>query len=748
MFSKRRLHTFALPTILFILNGCGFLNEPIANFGTSSSNISSGAGCLRDSLENLSHFFSGKSSIISVDGAWICVDDSLELFSKKVRGENPNYYTSRELATFIENQVLDPGVRLSEPLIIEIMHIKQMMVGGAEDRLSLSELTQLRLLIGDLRILFREMHPLMKHLSGNWDSNSMPENQARQELREVELIFKEKISKFWPKLAAPYNLQNLQVLADALFNNFPNSSGLKSFRDWVTQYHYLILSGKKIILGHESNVVALQDWPRLLSVLPQLYTRYIYYNYFLKGDSFFWGNPLAAFEQWINDLSENMSTVFSARGAGLPLGITTHEINQLIDALYSANLLFDSLSPETFKSIVPVAISRFLTPPAQRLAGRKETSLGPVGLETFMTEFRAFIQAQTKLNDLYQQKTAWTHLELRTSFQSGTGGAEEMLRILQSPNSYSFDIKGRMHIEAGIEIPYDRPSALKLNIARTLTRVFIKGYAKEISRANGSVSLTKDEVLIDAFTELRPVLTQAELIEPDNDRFAKNRFLEANLFTPIGNGDNTLDFKEASAIMLMIWSGINLSDEFKPTIETNCRVPNSNPATYQVACALDQIRIQMPVIATNIPLMAANIQSLPVSDSTQMLLQTFRATGWEATPNNTAKMSDLMLVPHLLQYMESIFRRWDANRDKILNKPEAMTAEPVFRPLLSEISGQTNTSILRAGFAYVLIYQKNPADDFFGFLFFMNDEANWNIQVDRPKLSKVLGFIADEMANP
>lgn len=748
MSSKSKLLHSLLAIPLVFSNSCGLLNEPVANFGSSSSNISSGAGCLRDSLETLGHFFSGEAAQVSVDGAWVCVDESLELFSKKVRGENPNYYTARELANFIESQVLDPGARVSNPLLVEIMHLKQMMVGGAEDKLTVKELSDLRSFTGKLRILFVQMQPLMKFLSGNWDAKSLPPQKAREKIKEVEAEFALKIKALWPTLSAAYNLQNIQALADALLTNFPNSQGLKSFRDWVTQYLPLVLSAKKTILGFDSNVMTLADWPRLLSVLPKLYSRYMYYDYFLSEGSFFWGENLLAFQEWIQDISSNLSLVFSTRGAGTPVGISVSEINSMIDSLNASNLLVDFLSPATLKSLVPIAISRFLTPPAQRLAGKKETDLGPVALETFNNEFKAFMQGQIKLSDLWAQKNQWTHAELRASFQGASGGAEELSRIFQSPNSYSFDAKGRMHIDAGLELPYDQDSAMKVNLIRSLTRIAIRAYAKDLNRANNATSLTKDEVLVDAFTELRPILVQAELIEADNDRFAKNRFLEANLFTPVGNGDNVLDFKEGAGIMLMIWSGINLAKEFEPAIKAACLLPNSNPVMYNVTCSLEQIRLQVPSIATSIPLMALHLQTVPAVDATQMLYETLRATGWVAIPANAAKISDLGLMLHLMQYMESIFRRWDTNKDKILNKAEAMVAEPVFRPLLAEISGQTSTSVLRAGFAYILIYQQNPADDFIKFVFFMNDEASWNIQVNRPKLSKVLGFIADEMAKP
>ncbi len=729
-------------------SSCGLLGESVANFSSNGSNISSGAGCMRDSVETLSKYFTGEAGQIAVNGAWACVDESLDLFGKKVRGENPGYYQARELASFIEGQILDPGIRLSDSLILEIMHLKQIMVGGTSDKLTIAELTELREFVKKIKTLFFEIQPSMKVITRNWNPESLTRAEIKSKLSETEQTFATNLNRHWPVVKATYNLQNLQTLADALLDNFPSSPGLASFHRWVTDCLQLVVATKKSILNTDNSLVAAQDWPRLLSVLPHLYSRFLFYDYLLSGKTLLWGENLNDFNQWVKDISGNLTQVFITRGGGTAIGISVGEINALVDGLQTAQVLTDFLKPELIKSLVPLAISRFFISPSSRLAGRKETSLGPLVLEAFNIELDVFIAAQTKLNELWLRKSTWTHMELRAAFQGLTGGPEEISRILQSPNSFAFDTRSRMHIDAGQEIPYDQESALKLNLSRTFARLFIRSYSNDLSRANNSASLTKEEVLIAAFNELRPSLVQAGLIEADNEKFASNRFREANLFTPVGNGDAVLDFKEASAIALMVWSGINLSKEFEPQILAGCKVASSNPVVINVPCALDLFRTQVPALASNIPLMALNIQNMNSTEATQMLLETLRATGWDVNANNTAKLSDLGLVPHLLQYMETIYRRWDTNKDKVLNKAEAMIAEPVFRPLLAEISGQTNVSVLRAGFAYVLVHQQNPSDDFFKFLLFMNDEASWTINVDRPKLSKVLGFIADEMAKP
>lgn len=736
----------AILTIGLTLTGCGLLNEPIAKFPSSSGNISSGAGCMRDSVETLGKYFSGQVSQVSITGAWVCFEDSVDLFSKKVRGENPTFYTSTELASFLESQVLDPGSKISSELLQQIMHLKQLFVGGTSDRLTFGELAEIKLCVGQLKVLFRELQPLMKILSLNWTVDDLSRDQIRSELATTETQLLQILENRFPLFKSSYSLGQIKLLADSLHANFPSSEGLRSFKESVDRFLPLAITAKKIILGSQNSVLEISEWSQLLEILPRLYARFLHYNYLLSQSDWFWGSQVFDLETIVLDTVSNFKQIVYGRGTGNPVGVSTAEFFELIDGLHAADLLTEFLTPQLLKSVTPLAFSRFLTPPEDRLKGVREKDLSIKVLDSVRVEVLAFFKSQKKLSGLYDQKDQWTHSELRSAFAGTSGAEEELLRIFQISAPLAFDSKERMYIRNGSEIPYDKKSALKLNLVRSFSRLMFRSYSKDLSRTQTLSHLTKDEIVTDAFTELRPVLVEAQLIEADNSTFLKSRFREANLFTVSGNGDNNLDFAESSTIALMIWSGLNLSNEFEPAIVQNCKTAQAD--VYDVPCSLNQIRLQVAQIATNIPLIAQTLTTLPPSQANQMLLEVLRSTGGVVNPNSTAKLSDLGLVPHLLQYIESIFRRWDTNKDGILDKPEAMIAEPTFRPLLAEISGQTSASVLRAGFAYVLIYQKNPADDVWDFFFFMNDEASWKINVDRPRLSTVLGFIADEMAKP
>lgn len=740
MFSK------LIGAIVLILScsGCGLLGDSMSAPVSAPNNIAQEANCMSESLDTLGQFFSGSVSASAIGGSWQCFEDAVDLFARKVRGANPNYWTARELANFIETQFLDAGEKISDDLMTNIMRIKVLLIGGPNDRINRDEIGALHGLAKALAKLMQDLNPQMTIYSGNWIQSG---NHAadKAELGSAEAEFTEKIRASWPVMKGSYDLNTLKSLADSFRASFPTSDRAGGFQTAINKYLALIVVAKKILLNDQSSVIAPAHWPRLMSQLPGLYSRYLFYSYFLDNDdSWFWKTGLADLDQWVHDLIVTLQNVLAVRGAGSP-GVTIDELNSLVDGLTPTGFLGDVLTPSGIKALIPVLIKRLLTPPGNRLSGKVETTFSLVSIGAFRTEFETFMTVQKKLDTLINVQPTFTHAQLASAFASPVGVEEEFARITRSPASYAIDDLGRMFINMSGEIPYSAEGLARMNLVRSFVRAGMRAYAMDASRTQSLSHLTKIEVIVDLWNEMRPFLVQAELIEADNLTFAKNRFIEANLFTPVGNGDNNLDFYEAAGIGQMIWSGLKLHSGFADNIKMNCQVPNTNPPVYQVPCAMEKMRQDIPTVATSLPMETVLFQTMSQPSGANMLTQIIKAAGWVPNIANTAKMSDVGLNPHVLQYIEAIYRRWDTNKNGILDKAEAMAAEPTFRPLLSDISGQTDVGTLRAAFAYILIHQKNPADNVFDFFWFMQDEASWAIAVDRPKIASILGFIADQI---
>src|SRR5690606_3729697 len=109
----------------------------------------------------------------------------------------------------------------------------------------------------------------------------------------------------------------------------------------------------------------------------------------------------------------------------------------------------------------------------------------------------------------------------------------------------------------------------------------------------------------------------------------------------------------------LIWSGVHLNNQLFPGVEKNCAVAGSSPMRYRVPCAMTVLHGALPPTATSMPAMVRLFSSLAPAEGSELLTLLLKAAGWEPNPENMALSSDLSLLPHLIQYIESVFRRFD-----------------------------------------------------------------------------------------
>lgn len=674
----------------------------------------------------------------SVDELLFVVGDFLQ--------QKPSQRISRaeleDLASQIEKLLADS--QLSPQFVEQVLKVKALLFGGSDQ-----DLSQVDTAVGRKKIpAFQAIVSLfVRHADlygGRWSAQNMPHDMAKKEFQSAETDLGLIGQLLAPLFESSYDLENLPTLLSALQKAFPHSKPLVKIGEEVRRYLPFVENGKNILLKDKSTVIGKGDWALLLSEIAPLFSRYQGYVYFLKDSPPFWDLALGDLDEWIHELASNINAIFEVRGKGTPTAVEVDEIIRLIDSADKSDMLPSLLPAKVLKALVPVLVHRILTAPEARLAGHPETAFGPVGLDNVVGEIDAFLKVQKKLSGLFSTQPQWSHPQLQTAFQNAVGEEQELQRILATPNSFAFDNDGRMYIDTNGDIPYTREAILRMNLVRSLVRLAIRSYAEDLTRAKDLLALTRDEVAVTMFQELKPILVGAGLIDERNTRFARNRFLEANLFTPFGNGDAMLDFPEFSSLGLMIWSGIHLNTQVSVTVRQLCPIRSTNSELYDVACSMEQIRQQIPKIATSLPGQIVSFQKMSPAEGDALLVGILGATGWEPNNLNTAEKSDLALVPHVLQYIESIFRRWDINKDGIIDLSESMIAEPTFRPLLSEVSGFSDPQILRAAFAYILVYGKEP-EDLNEFFDWMQKEGQWPVAVDRPQIAKILAYISERV---
>lgn len=639
-----------------------------------------------------------------------------------------------------------PQFTIPESFVDECLKVKTLFFGGATTALTPSDLSRARLKLESFRVLANLLLENSLILEGKWRPDLLPADQARQDFSVAEKAVANFMTVLAPLLESSYDLKDLGRLLESFELAFPPKKPEDAFTPRVQKLMPLILLGKKLVLATEGSVVEREDWSYLAEVLGRAYMRVLEYEYFLKDASFFRSPGLPAFEQWVDGLTDVLTTVFTARGRGEVRQITLGELKATVGALDSAGYWPEAIPASAANELLPVLVRRALTPPADRARGDYQTGLGPAGLGVVKNELKVYFSIQKKIDALLTKDARVSHGDLQSAFAGGRApGDSEMRRLLDSHVPLAFDSEGRLYLGSGSQIPYSEASLNRINLLRAGVRWAIRAYGSAES-ADKLYGVGKEQFQR-AFSDFRPGLVSMGLIDANNTTFASSRFLEGNLFTPFADGDDFLDYTEAGTLAILILSGQTVYGIVKDDIHTHCRVKGTKTPYYGVDCALEVIRRRSSKAFAAMPRMVQLFQG-DKDRNLALLDEVLRASGWVPNAQRIAKSTDLSLVPHVIQYIEALFRRWDRDGSGILDRPESLRAYPMFHTLLKQVSGLDDDAYVKAAYGYILVKGKPPETFWEKFDFATNwvgKEDTWPIAADRYRISNILGFIADSV---
>jgi hypothetical protein len=253
--------------------------------------------------------------------------------------------------------------------------------------------------------------------------------------------------------------------------------------------------------------------------------------------------------------------------------------------------------------------------------------------------------------------------------------------------------------------------------------------------------------------DLSPLLILLNVIGEQRSDFIKSRFIEANLFTPHANGNSYLDFREGVGLVSILWSGFRVYQKHEQRLTRFCRraiAEERGRAFVEKSCLSQFMWEHRESLFWSLPAMGVFVESLPLGRRLEFFENLYKAARIETNDQGQLSVSDFLLIPPLLKYIEALMIRFDQNRDQIINKAEAMDlAFPVFRDLLASINSSLNSERrLRGAFSYFLVYGKGPettADQIWFVTRWIFQENSWPVAADRFRLTEVLAYINEQL---
>lgn len=698
------------------------------------------------------------------------IDDLFDYLGSMVAGKPGGKLTKEEILQMLQAlTAFVPNLKVSDQLLVEMMKVKVVFFGGRVDWVQKDDFDKARSKLEAFRVLTERFLNYSDVYGLSWKGQNLSVEQRREHFRNAEKNLLEVSDQLGRIMENPYDLKDLVKLAEEFDQLYPSTRNTPLLNQMTRRFFPLLISVKNILFNDQGSIVGVasggrlrerlspsDQWSLFLKSVAEFYSRYSYYVYFLEKESLTEQPGLFDFEALVVDTSRYLEFLISRKPKGV---IAFQELDEVLKALDSAEILPKNLKLSSIEGLLRVLMQKVLIEPAKRLQGVKPGGLTLEATTQLRSEFAIWAENQKILAANFRDvpmnegKPGSVLLEEINTAPDAVG-IRELKMILDGPLALSFDEMGRLYLSKP-PLNYRFSTVTTINLVRAATRLMIRSYAMDLGRVDSYAGVNLEEANA-LYADIKPLAVDLELLSPESHTFAQDRFRDANLFTPVGNGDSEMNFREGSNLVMMILSGIQLDGMMLSTMETSCPIEKGNGPkdkwTADVLCVSQYYQKQMPEVFKSMPDLMKYQSSLSGEGFRSFFFNLLKAAGYVPKSDGSVRISDLSLYPHVAQYVESMYQVYDADRSGTLNTAEAMKAYPTYRQILKDVSGLKDEKQLKGLFTWMLDRGKppqGPADQAkFIAIWVPKGEAGWKINSERAKVASILGFIADALSKP
>lgn len=734
---------------------------------------------MSESLKHLESYFKGSASAEQVDTAFACVSGALDMFTTYGRGTTDrDSFSSIELRTFLERHFLG-NLKLSDSLLNEVMRVKIAILGGSPDRLTKAELARLVEVLDTLRIEALRLRPYVDVLSQRLPSDGQSVDPSHLEQAISDFTFTmDTLGALLGKSRQTYKLENLKTLLQDFQGLYEGRSNWKG-PEWFSQQMPLIVSAKALLIRPAGESISPDEWQLLFSHVGRIYGLFLRFKYAIKGRDLFFGEGLAQIEIGILEVVGILEDAIEAKGDKkisyqimrdfiLAMG-ASGSFDLPVQASTIANLL-EPLLEKMFNPIVLGAAGANRLDPKDPLSVRgerpgqggltrtnlnriRDTLLGWVETQ----EFWERLEVEAMLKDPTLKKGQPLPLKVVRPIWASFSPVfaepwADLKSIFDRPIPPSTRENGTVIFENSKTIVYDRKSFRELNWKQQVVRTIGYGYISDPEglRMSGITLDQFEKVFID-FRQL--AIDLGFLDESDNDIW-KTGFSISNIFLFSSNGDDRIGYHEAIDLFVVSFASGIIRDGIEADLLLNCEAGPVNVGgkpTFRASCWRKQIKEGYADFLADIPGWVRQAKSFGSGSWSKFFENMEKASRKIDNPSGPLASSERSRAISIHHYIESLYTRWDSNRDDRLSLPEADKSYFLFKRLLKDASGFKKEEEVRALFFYLLAYGAPPDDgdlgDIVKWLWWKSNPDQWpsRVSASREKLAQIFGNLAAEL---
>tara|TARA_B110001454_G_scaffold219202_1_gene251955 strand:- start:35166 stop:38282 length:3117 start_codon:yes stop_codon:yes gene_type:complete len=715
------------------------------------------------------------------------IEETFEMLYDLLSYKESNQVTKAEIEDLLKSfSNIWPVLKTSPALISEAMKIKQVLIGGSEKGFEKDDFLRAQKKVNLIKQIVEKFTPYYQFYGLSWHPELLKQTEAFAYFGKATKSFDDMITKINEefKFEKGYDFKSLMNLMAEIEKLYPGLSTDMPLGKRVAQYACLAQLGSDVLLDKQSNqsnnaceIIELSssDLTKLVKKIGQALNIFWDYYYFISRTKVVFND--LEWQTKLKDFGYNVVTFLkSAVEERKSKRISNYEIKAFINELSSIDVIPKSIKKTTIEAAIQLAITKILVPEELKGKVARFDGFEPYHIEQLYREIDNYLGVNIFIHQAYEnrinQKYDYKFLlgKFKQSIASSTNpnfklGMTEFVSNFETNYPMILTADNRLFFNRNASPIYDKHTLEAYNMHRFLAGLLLRSYAKRDPSTKVISSVLSECEVKSVFLELKPMLVDLDVISDSSGTgFIDARFIEANLFLPKSDGNDTVSFGELAEFVSYILSGFTIDDLAKASIAKDCKLATvGTDVLVDLACLRGSYKKNMPAVLNSMPSYVTYSQKENPTDWDNAFLNNLKAAGYKVRQDARISLSDASLLPHILQYGETIFTKFDVNADGVIDKKEGIRAFPSFAFLLKKVArkqleaGDIKESELEAMFTYILKYGKIPECNkpFILLCLFDRSVTNWldwksnyrkddyTLAANRSQISKILGIISD-----
>ena len=675
----------ALLLLLLPLSGCSkggsSISQPtIAINGASVS-------CLNGLGGKISGYFAGTDSENDVHAVWGCLNEVVTEFTQWTTGAVPGQYSASELQGFLEKYFFKGG--LSDATLSTTMRLKQVLVGGSTEAITMAEIQSLLADISALDTLTSNLLPATAVVFAG-ANNTVTDTQWTSSYKGLTQSGSG-LAALFSSAGQTYQISEIQALGQAWADQLDLPAN--HFVRTIVTLMPTIGQTKSVLIGGSAVAVASNEWAVLAPTLANSYSYYRMASRLLATSADASMTLESANFQWLTGSVVQLlaNAVQVQPNQQIPLAT----VQTILQGLETSGLFPSSVTTTEAMSCLQFFVLKVFN----------STQASATAIDQYhMAQMQAFL-------------SRWQTIESALETQS-FASVPDFDHSIHPGWPVSLDQRGRL------EFPGSASStALYRDYSILYTAVEWMG------QQWGTWPMSVDN-FHSMVTDVLSFLQSINIATGTNDDIYLKLDRYANLFTWSSNGDMLLDLPEAFQLSLYTLSSYRYASVLQTAVGSSCAA--SDTTCYQSFWYQNRTQLFAPS-----PLLVNWLNA--------------NQTEWSDYSNNlgiAGGTSEWLMQYAVVHFIEVYLERWDTNGDGVINLNEAMAAYPIYQGILTTMfeSAYVPSNFVLPLYTFLFAYGEPyfsmgiGGDVVFMHWYFYQD--TWQFSADRKTLAEILAQLS------